>query len=230
ILNQSGVGYTSDLITAFASVIQNRSKYHIVSVCLSVGTLGEDIEAVNSVINEVIEEGILVVIAAGNTGIETSDPLNKLAENKNAIVVGAINDIDQVTSYSSMGKEIESIIKPDIVAPGGSKIPNHRSVIAADKEVDKATPSYGTSIATAIVSASINLLIEARWNAWNNLNLTEWVKPLKAFLLMTASETNLEREDDPVTTVDESDYSPSLSLAPLTTGLKDIHEGYGRLN
>ncbi len=233
ILNQSGMGCTSDLISAFASVIQNRSKYHIVSVCLSVGTLGEDIEAVNSVINEVIEKGILVVIAAGNTGIEISDSLNKLAENKNAIVVGATNDKDQVTSYSSMGKEIDSIIKPDIVAPGGSKIPNHRSVIAADKEIDKATSSYGTSIATAIVSASINLLIEARWdtwNQWNNLNLTEWVKYIKAFLLMTASETNLEREDDPATTIDESSYSPSLSLAPLTSGLKDIHEGYGRLN
>ncbi len=233
ILNQSGMGYTSDLITALSSVIQNRSKYHIVSVCLSIGTLGEDVRAINSVINEVTEEGILVVIAAGNTGIELSDSLNKLAENKNAIVVGAINDEDQVTSYSSMGKEIDGIIKPDIVAPGGSKIPNHRSVIAGGEEDDKATPAYGTSIATAIVSASINLLIEARWNTWNqwnNLNLTKWVTYLKAFLLMTASETNLEREDDPTTTVDESGYSPSLSLAPLTSGLKDIHEGYGRIN
>ncbi|MFX0153605.1 MAG: S8 family serine peptidase [Candidatus Hodarchaeota archaeon] len=233
ILNQSGIGYTSDLISAFASVIQNRTKYHIVSVCLSVGSLGEDIKAINSVINEVIENGIIVVISAGNTGIELSDSLNKLAENKNAIVVGAINDEDQVTSYSSMGKEIDSIIKPDIVAPGGSKLGGHRSIIAADKEIDKATSAYGTSIATAIVSASINLLIEARWNdwnQWNNLNLTEWAKYLKAFLLMTASETNTEREDDPFTLVDESDYSPSLSLAPLTSGLKDIHEGYGRIN
>ncbi len=233
ILNQSGMGYTSDLITAFSSVIQNRSIHHIVSVCLSVGTLGDDIKAVNSVINDVIEKGIIVVIAAGNAGIESSESLNKLAKNKNAIVVGAINDKDQITSYSSMGKNIENIIKPDIVAPGGSKLPNHRSIIAADKEDDKTTSSYGTSIATAIVSASINLLIEARWNTWNqwnNLNLTKWAKFLKAYLLMTASETNLEREDDPGTDVDESDYSPYLSLAPMTTGLKDIHEGYGRIN
>jgi len=233
ILNQSGKGYTSDLISAFASVIHNRSKYHIVSVCLSVGTLGENVEAVNAVIDEVIENGIMVVIAAGNMGVEVSDSLNKLAENKNAIVVGAINDKDQVTSYSSMGKELNNIIKPDIVAPGGSKLPSHRSIIGADGEFDKATPAYGTSIATAIVSAAINILIEAgwnNWNEWNNLNFTEWIKHIKAYLLMTTSETNLEREDDPSTLDDESENSPSLSLAPLTSGLKDIHEGYGRLN
>ncbi|MFX1387606.1 MAG: S8 family serine peptidase [Promethearchaeota archaeon] len=235
ILNQSGVGYTSDLISALASAIQDRIKYHIVSVCLSVGTLGEDIETVNAVIDEVIENGILVIIAAGNTGIKYStDSLNKLAQNKNAIVVGAINDRDQISSYSSMGKEIENIIKPDIVAPGGSKISGHRSIVAASHELDKATGSYGTSISAAIVSAAVNVLIEVgwnNWNQWNNLNLSQWVKYIKAILLMTASETNLEREDDPSTTTDESDweYSPSLAHPPFT-GLKDSHEGYGRLN
>ncbi|MFX1389324.1 MAG: S8 family serine peptidase [Promethearchaeota archaeon] len=233
ILNQSGFGRTSDLISALASVMQNRTKFHIVSVCLSVSTLGEDVSTVNAVIDELIENGVIVVIAAGNNGIEITDSLNRLAENKNAIVVGAINDKDQITSYSSRGKEIDGIIKPDIVAPGGSRISNHRSIIAAGSENDKATAAYGTSIATAIVSAAINILIEAKWknwNQWNNLDLTKMVKVLKAILLMTASETNLEREEDPLTEVDEIDYSPTLSSGPLTFGLKDIHEGYGRLN
>jgi hypothetical protein len=233
ILNQSGMGYTSDLISALASVIENRDNFHIISVCLSVSTLGEDLATVNAVIDEVNENGILVVIAAGNIGIEISDSLNKLAENKKAIVVGAINDKDQVTSYSSMGKIMDSTIKPDIVAPGGSKISCHRSIIGASDEIDKATSSYGTSIATAIVSAAVNILIEAKWqnwNQWNNLNLTAWVKNIKAILLMTASETNLEREDDPSTSANESEYSPTISNAPMTNGLKDIHEGYGRLN
>ncbi len=233
VLNQSGRGYTSDLITALAGVIENREIDHIVSVCLSVGTLGVDAITINSVIEDVVDSGILVVTSAGNSGIEVSDPLNKLAENKKAIVVGAINDNDQVTSYSSMGKYIDTIIKPDIVAPGGSKIPGHRSIIGASDEIDKATPSYGTSIATAIVSAAINILIGAKWAnwvQWNNLDLTIWVNYIKAILLMTASETNLERENDPSTSTDESNYSPSLSIAPMTGGLKDIHEGYGRLN
>ena len=233
ILNQSGFGHTSDLISAFSSILLNRSRYHVLGVSLSVGTLGDDVVAINMVIDEVIEKGILVVIASGNNGIEQTNSLNRLAQNKNAIVVGAINDKDQVTSYSSMGGVFENITRPDIVAPGGSKISGHRSIISADVGRDKVTASYGTSIATAIVSSALNILIEAKWNNWDNwnqLNLTKWVKYIKGFLLMTASETNLEREDDPSTVVDENDYSPTLSSAPLYTGIKDIHEGYGRIN
>ena len=232
VLNHSGVGYMSNLISALGSVINNRVKYHIISVCLSIGTFGQDIVTVNNAIDEVIENGILVIIAAGNSGVG-SQQLNRLAQNKNAIVVGAINDKDQVTSYSSMGQVDENFIKPDIVAPGGSKISNHRSIISADLENNNFTAAYGTSIATAIVSAAVNILIEAKWNNWNqwdNMNYSKWVKYIKAYLLMTASETNLEREDDPFTEYDESSQSPTLSLSPLVSGLKDIHEGYGRIN
>ena len=105
----------------------------------------------------------------------------------------------------------EQVIKPDIVAPGGSKLPNHRSIISADSKSNKTTASFGTSIAAAIVSAAINILIEARWDNWTNweeINMTKWVKIIKATLLMTATETNLNREDDPLTKVEESDYSP----------------------
>ena len=233
IVNQSGLGYVSDLISAMGSIIQNRSAHQIVSVCLSVGTLGEDVSAVNAVIDEVIENHILVIIAAGNNGIEGSKQLNSLGTNKNAIVVGAINDKDQVTSYSSMGQEVEgTVFKPDIVAPGGSTIPNQRSIISADSKSNEGTILTGTSISTAIVSAVINILIDAKWGTWlewNNQDLSEWVKTIKAILLMTASETNMEREDDPYTEKDESNYSPSLFSGVLNS-IKDEHEGYGRLN
>ena len=233
IINQTGKGYVSDLISAMASVILNRTTYHIVSVCLSIGTLGEDVSAINAVIDEVIENHILVVIAAGNNGIEGSEPFNKLGKNKNAIVVGAINDKDQITSYSSMGNDVgDSIFKPDLVAPGGSALLGGRSIISADGKSDTVTAAYGTSISAAIVSAAINLLIEAKWDSWtiwNNQNLSKLVKNLKAILLMTATETNLERENNPQTEIDESNYSPSLYNG-LPNTLKDEHEGYGRMN
>lgn len=233
IVNQTGKGYVSDLISAMASVIHNRTQHQIVSVCLSIGTLGEDVSAINAVIDEVIENHILVVIAAGNKGVEGSKPFNKLGMNKNAIVVGAINDKDQITSYSSMGQDVgNNVLKPDIVAPGGSKLPGHRSLISADAKSNESTASYGTSISTAIVSAAINILIDAKWGSWtewDNQDLSKWVKILKAILLMTASETTLEREDDPETEIDESNYSPS-EYTGLLNSLKDEHEGYGRLN
>lgn len=233
VVNQSGLGYNSDLISALYRVIQNRVSEHIVAVCMSIGTLGEDYIAINKVIDEVTENGILVVIAAGNYGIEGSDPYNKLGMNKNCIVVGSSNDIDQVSSFSSMGKYIGGgLVKPDIIAPGGSRILGHRSIISADHNSDETTSLEGTSISTAIVSAAINLLIEAKWgdwSSWNAQDLSKWSKIIKAILLMTASETNLERENDPETIIDESDFSPS-SFNGLIDSLKDIHEGYGRLN
>ena len=233
VANQSGLGYTSDLISALGSLIQNRSIYKIVSVCLSMGTVGNNVITINRALDEVSENGIVVVIAAGNMGITGSDPLNKLAINKKAIVVGAINDEDQVTSYSSMGREVDSsIIKPDIVAPGGSRLKNHRSIISADGKSTDATATYGTSISTAIVSAAVNLLIEAKWGSWvewENQDFTERVNFIKSVLLMTASETNQDREDDPESEIDESEYSPS-SFFGTTNSLKDVHEGYGRVN
>ena len=233
VVNQSGFGYNSDLISALYRVIQNRVLKHIVAVCLSIGTLGNDYIAINKVIDEVTENDILVVIAAGNYGIESSDPFNKLGMNKNCIVVGSSNDIDQVSSFSSMGKNIgEEIVKPDIIAPGGSNILGHRSIISADANSNETTSLEGTSISAAIVSAAINILIEAKWgdwNSWNAQDLSIWSKVIKAILLMTASETNLDREDDPNTIVDESDFSPS-SFNGLVNSLKDNHEGYGRLN
>ncbi len=248
IINQSGRGYVSDLIDALGSVVLNKSKYHIVSVCLSIGTSNNNISVIiNKVIDDVIKNGTMVVIAAGNSGLENSDPLNKLALNKRAIVVGATNDMDQVTSYSSGGIAIEDgeitsknlgggRIKPDIVAPGGSKVSGHRTIMGGDAFSNQSTSGFGTSISTAIVAAAINILIEAgwgKWNSWKDNNLVEMNNIIKSTLLMTASETNLPREDDPLTTeINEglSKYSPTRYLESNSDGLKDPHEGYGRLN
>ncbi len=234
IINQTGIGYTSDLISALANVISNRSKYHIVSVCLSIGAKSGEFVASNRVIDEVIENGILVIIAAGNYGPYGSDCANGLASNKHAIVVGATNDNDQVTSYSSRGMDLGGgIIKPDILAPGGSELPGHRLIVGADSKSKELTAAYGTSIAAAIVAAAVNILIEAKmgdWSLWEQLNFSVRNEIIKSTLLMTCSETNLDREDDPSTEgVDESIFSPSNFIG-ITTTLKDEHEGYGRLN
>ncbi|TXT67170.1 MAG: conserved exported protein of unknown function [Promethearchaeota archaeon] len=238
VLNNTGKGRVSNIISALEGVYSNKISLKIISVCLSVGTLGSDVSAITHVIDEVAESGIVVVIAAGNYGIRDSDALNSLGRNKNAIVVGSINDEDQLTFYSSMGKNIgEDIIKPDLLAPGGSKLFDHRDIISAAANSNASTVKSGTSISAAIVSAAINILIEARWNDWNtwkSLNTTKWSKILKAILLMTATETNLPREDNPDTEIDESEYSPYLYQQLINStnraDLKDEHEGYGRIN
>lgn len=233
VVDATGIGNVSSLISAMEDVILNKLSLHITAVCLSVATFGDDVATINEVINNLIDAGILVVIAAGNRGLQSAEAINKLASNKKAIVVGAINDADQVTTYSSIGKtfdedEDDEMIKPDLVAPGGSKLQGHRSVISANYFNNKTIAKYGTSISAAVVCGAIQLLIEAKWNdwtTWNGLDTRELAKLVKASLLMTATETIVDREDDPDTEYDESDYSPTTNL-----GGKDIHEGYGRLN
>ncbi|MBD3211891.1 MAG: S8 family serine peptidase, partial [Candidatus Lokiarchaeota archaeon] len=240
VLNETAQGKMSDIISALSAVIQNRTIHKIVSVCLSLGTYETNVNALSQIIDEVTDNGILVVIAAGNYGIDDFETLNSLAQNNNAIVVGSINDRDQVSSFSSMGKEIgDNVIKPDIVAPGGSKLDQSRTILSANANTNLLTSNYGTSISAAIVSASINILIEAKWSdwaTWDGPNIAEKIKILKNALFMTATETNQNREDDPNTEIIESQnrFSPSLYLEAINltsrAGLKDIHEGYGRLN
>ncbi|MFX1588496.1 MAG: S8 family serine peptidase [Promethearchaeota archaeon] len=227
IVNKTGNGYVSDLISALGSIIQNRTKHHIVSTCLSIGTFGDNFGAINTVIDDVINNGIVVIIAAGNKGVSsTQSTLNKLAIDNDAIVVGAINDNDQITSYSGIGEQL------DIVAPGGSKLKNHRTIISADPKSNSTTSLFGTSISTAIVSAATNILIEAiwgDWNEWENQDSQDRLGIIKSILLMTASETKLLRENDPLTSVDERQYSPA-NFSGLLSSIKDEHEGYGRIN
>ena len=233
VANETGLGEVSDLISAFSDLLQNATRYQVICALLSVGTLENGVKAINRVIDDVIEEGIFVVIASGNFGIKSSNPLNRLAINKRAIVVGAINDKDQVASYSSMGKNVgNNVIKPDIVAPGGSDLSGHRNLISVGHNNNEITAGRGTSISAAIVASTINLLIEAKWGSWTNWysnNPQLYVKILKAILLMSATETNLPREDDPYTDIVESRYSPTIFNGNLES-IKDVHEGYGRIN
>jgi len=240
VLNQTGKGKASNIISALKEVLKNKETSHIVSVCLSIGSLGTDFSGVNTVIDEVCNNGTLVVIAAGNYGTLNTKTLNALGKNKNAVVVGAINDRDEVTSYSSKGSTLSGdVIKPDLVAPGGSNLAQYRSIISGDRGKNITTADYGTSISAAIVSAAINVLIQAKWedwNQWNALNTTKFSKVLKSILLMTATETNQNRADDPTTEPNEgaNQYAPflyqELINATHRAGLSDEHEGYGRIN
>ncbi|MCP4761833.1 MAG: S8 family serine peptidase, partial [archaeon] len=242
VLNESGEGYVNDLISALNWIISDHSDYNVVAATISLGTYdwtGTTLELLNNTIDDLIDEGIMVIIAAGDSGLN-NDALNTLAQNQKALVVGAVNEYDQITYYSSMGKTIDGVTtKPDILAPGGSLLTGYQGIISADSNdndgqgyyVDQAsndtTIMAGTSISATIVSAAYNLLVEAigGYNIWENIMNEDMALLLKSYLLMTATETNINREDNPNTTYDESSISPVVNR-----GEKDIHEGFGVLN
>lgn len=107
VMDTSGMGYYSSVIQAIEWCIQNE----IQIVSMSFGGM-EDSEILHQVIQEAAtEHGILFVAAAGNNGagVETETYPARYSE---VLSVGAVNESNQQSSFSSAGNEL------DIVAPG----------------------------------------------------------------------------------------------------------------
>lgn len=235
VLNESKNGLISDLIDALEWINETSDEFHIVAIIITLGSYLED-EPVNNVgliIDSLIEKGIMVIIAAGDNGIK-GDALNPIAQNNKAIIVGSVNELNKLTYYSSKGQEI------DIVTAGGSLLNGYRGIISADSNTNDSAGFYpdqvindttimsGTSISAGIVAAAYNMLVEAMggYDSWKNNTNEQLALTLKSYLLMTATETNMLREDDPKTSIiDESTDSPVLNR-----GEEDNHEGFGLMN
>ncbi|MBI4010291.1 MAG: S8 family serine peptidase [Candidatus Aenigmarchaeota archaeon] len=148
VLNAQGSGYFSDVIEAIYYVADNVAA-EIIS--MSLGTSppytykGSNCDSVlpslTSAINYARSKGKSVVAAAGNSGgagVSIPGCVSKV------ITVGAVDDINVVTSWSSKGKSLE------LVAPGVTIL---SSVIGGGYE-----SWSGTSMATPHVSAVIALM------------------------------------------------------------------------
>ena len=222
-------GYISDTIAGYNWVIANKNVYRIKVATSSIGKSGggTDITLRNTA-NTVVANGIVFTVSAGNDypNYKIGDP--GLASK--VICVGATNDEDGITDYSSNGGAGSN--KPDVVAPGGSFKVGSKITAAdtndcdgeistfADRNADDYTNMKGTSMATPHVGGLAALVIQAMedmgltWT-WSE---TDALK-VKSIILMTAGETNNavhpgEETNDP----------------PLNRGAHDLVEGYGRVN
>ncbi|MBN2157172.1 MAG: S8 family serine peptidase [Candidatus Lokiarchaeota archaeon] len=244
ILNEKLEGNVSSLVSALNWAKINRDDYHIIGIQVDLGDYEWDVSAtiLSDVIESVIESGIMLFLPAGDSGVKTN-ALNPLVVSEYPIVVGSVSDIGKLTFYTSLGQEISTNHKKiDILAPGGSYLAGHRTIISADtnandalgylqdQSINDSTSIISTSISTGFVTAAYSLLVEALggYMVWESLRTINTTLALKSRLLMTATELNQAREDNPYTTaVDESStiFSPNIDR-----GLKDTIEGFGLLN
>ncbi len=232
VLDSYGSGYLSDIVSGIEWVIANKEIYNITTLSMSLGG-GEGQTSMIEAVNNAVENGIVTVVAAGNSGGDDDNQIGSPGDADNVITVAAMSIADRVTEYSSSGglSYTENTLKPDIMAPGGSWI--NFTVFSTDTNDNDAEgeytdinpndmyPAVGTSMATPAVAGATNLLIEVM-GGHDNWNYTaNEAKLIKALILMTATETYpITREGD-----EYIEYSPELNR-----GGKDRQEGYGRIN
>lgn len=122
-------------------------------------------------IKQLVEAGIIVVFANGNSG-PAPNTVGVPANEPSAISVGSIDVSGVVSDFSSRGPTAQGVIKPDLVAPGQMITSCTTGWIAAMQLVARDWPGTGTisgtSMACPHAAATIALALQyARANGKN---------------------------------------------------------------
>ncbi|MCS1350198.1 S8 family peptidase [Mechercharimyces sp. CAU 1602] len=175
VLDRMGSGSLSDVIAGIEWCMNNKEKYKIKVISLSLGSRATQThreDPVCQISKKAVQSGLTVVVAAGNEGPEERT-ISSPGIEPSVITVGASNDKgtvtredDSIASFSSRGPTIDRLQKPDVVAPG-TNITSLRSAgsyidkISADQRVGQYyTTMSGTSMATPLVAGIAALLYD----------------------------------------------------------------------
>ena len=177
VAGRNGSVDVSTILQAFHWVSAYASQYNVRVINLSWGvssTQHPQYDPLNYAVQRLWGQGIVVVVAAGNSGPQ-SGTVTKPADDPMVITVGALDDKqntdpadDSIAAWSSQGPTAQGVAKPDLVAPGRLLISQRSfgSKVEADYPKALRSPSYirgsGTSQAAAVASGAVALLLQAR--------------------------------------------------------------------
>jgi serine protease AprX len=190
-LDKDGAGRYDDMIAAIQWVLENRERYAIRVLNLSIyaevaGPYWSD--PLNQAVMQAWRAGIVVVVAAGNSG-PAAGTITAPGNVPYVITVGAlrsgrynVSGEDELADYSSRGPTESAFVKPDVLVPASrtiAPVPDASTVALAipearlyDKEdvdfavgrSDRKHTYYqlsGTSMASAQVSGLVALMLQA---------------------------------------------------------------------
>lgn len=176
-LDSEGSGNTSNIISAISYAIETKSQYNTRILNLSIGSPANNScqnDPLCKTVKEAVRNGLIVVVAAGNSGPDERTILSP-GISPDVITVGAVDDKrtidtkdDSIAPFSSRGPTNEGLTKPDVVAPGV----NINSL--SNSKLDGYNALSGTSMATPLVSGSVALLL----NKYGSLSSRDTKKKL----------------------------------------------------
>jgi serine protease AprX len=175
--SETGASNESDVVAAFQWILQNKDAHNIRVVNLSLNSSVEQsyqTGPLNAAVQILWFNGIVVVAAAGNTGMGFDSINSAPANDPFIITVGAANENctasisdDVMADYSMAGTTIDGFSKPDILAPGSNIIsilsPHSNWATMAPERVLYNGAYFrlsGTSMSTPIVSGAVALLLQ----------------------------------------------------------------------
>ena len=174
---RNGAVDVSTMLQAMHWVAAYKDQFNIRVLNLSWGTKSTQsptVDPLNYAVQRLWNSGIVVVVAAGNSGPQ-SGTVTKPGDDPMVITVGAFDDKanleagdDSMSPWSSRGPTPTGLRKPDILAPGRSLIAprSFGSHVEVDNPKALIAPSYikgsGTSQAAAVVSGLVAQMLSAR--------------------------------------------------------------------
>ena len=161
VLDRKGNGVTSHVLEGMDWLLQNREKYQVKILNISVGMMASagknEQEQLLHAVDEAWNQGIMVVTAAGNNGPkENSVTIPGIS--RKVLTVGSWDDNVTETgnsgrltkNYSGFGPTECCIVKPEVLAPG-------TNVKSCSKDAKGYIVKSGTSMAAPVVSGAIAL-------------------------------------------------------------------------
>ena len=163
VLGRDGSGSTSNVIAGIEAAMDPNSDGNTIDhadiISMSLGGPGEIGDPMCLAVERAVDAGIVVVVAAGNSGPTFGTVASPGLEPK-VITVGAIDSIGNIASFSSRGTSSDTLIKPEISAPGVNVV----STVPFSGTMLSSSTGYmalsGTSMATPHVSGVAALLVQ----------------------------------------------------------------------